>query len=113
MPLCWYGARGWHQQQLSLEHTVGLKGPVGKPNPYTAPMDPLTRDGAARFLIWMRLLFAGVSHSWLGGGARPATRGLWGLGVLKPAILHQRAQGRERRVSPAPCCGLFLLHLSI
>lgn len=45
---------------------MGLKGPMGKPNPHTAPVDPLTRDRAARFLIWMRLLFAGVSHSWLG-----------------------------------------------
>lgn len=68
--------RGWHQQQPSLENIVGLKGPVGKPNPDTAPMDPLTRDRAARFLIWMRLLFAGVSHSWLGDGTSPATRGL-------------------------------------
>jgi hypothetical protein len=104
------GAIGWHRQQLILENTVGPNGPVGKPNPYTAPMGPLTRDRAARFLIWMRLLFAGVSHSWLGGGASPATRGLWGT-VLKPASLHQRRQGSERRLSPVLCYGSLSFYI--
>lgn len=58
-------------RNLNLDNTVGLKGKIQKPE---QPLRHTQADRATHFLIWMRLLFAGISHSWVvgrsgGGGA--------------------------------------------
>lgn len=113
MVACWYGTRAWHQQQFNPENIVGPKGPVGKPNTRHSPMATLTRGRAARFLIWMRLLFAGVSHSWL-GVAQVLSPMAFGTLEFSDGPVYSRENGSERSFIPRPwACFVLLLHLFI
>lgn len=113
MVACWYGTRAWHQQQFNLENIVGPKGPVGKPNTRHSPMATLTRGRAARFLIWMRLLFAGVSHSWL-GVVQVLSPMAFGTLEFSDGPVYSRENGSERRFVPrSSACFVLLLHLFI
>lgn len=113
MVACWYGTRAWHQQQFNLEDIVSPKGPVGKPNTRHSPVATLTPGRAARFLIWMRLLFAGVSHSWL-GVVQVLSPMAFGTLEFSDGPVYTRENGGERRFIPRLlACFVFLLHLFI
>lgn len=62
------------------------------------------RQTAALFLIWMRLLFAAISHSWVvgrrGGALNPSIWGLLGSEVLRWASLYLEKEWGKRDILP-------------